>query len=274
MPTQRHTHAGRYACNPQQSICSGPLTPRSGGGGSSLRLEGTSEKPVLPGKTTRCRRVSLRVDPTSWYLWGLHQYPPLPLVRGGEAGQLRPPIAPHVKGLSDEASFRVGCGRGGQEKGREAERENQYIHSIPQCTHFLTVWPYLITDIKARAHTPKGLYIFQSIFRRQTNVDVVLENELTFSLTYCTHGSIGNVATAPAQAGDKWFTLLAPHISQYAHWTCNEPACTVVLEAGQRCLKVLKEKRWDGYMKRNGVCVDVHGWLTAYMSTNAWCGPS
>lgn len=175
---------------------------------------------------------------------------------------------------SDEASFRVGCGRGGQEKGREAERENQYIHSIPQCTHFLTVWPYLNTDIKARAHTPKGLYIFQSIFRRQTNVDVVLENELTFSLTYCTHSSIGNVATAPAQAGDKWFTLLAPHISQYAHWTCNEPACTVVLEAGQRCLKVLKEKRWDGYMKRNGVCVDVHGWLTAYMSTNAWCGPS
>lgn len=199
MPTQRHTHAGRYACNPQQSICSGPLTPRSGGGGSSLRLEGTSEKPVLPGKTTRCRRVSLRVDPTSWYLWGLHQYPPPPPSPGAGWRSWAAPASNSAsrKGArtrSDEASFRVGCGRGGQEKGREAERENQYIHSIPQCTHFLTVWPYLITDIKARAHTQT---------HRQTNVDVVLENELTFSLTYCAHGSIGNVATAPAQAGDK-----------------------------------------------------------------------
>lgn len=97
----------------------------------------------------------------------------------------------------------MGCGHGGEEKEREAERENQYIHSISQCTHFLTVWPYLITDIKASVHTLKGLYIFQSIFRRQTNVDVVLENDLTFFFTYCTHGSIGNVVTAPAQAGDK-----------------------------------------------------------------------
>lgn len=53
-----------------------------------------------------------------------------------------------------------------EEKEREAVTENQYIHSITQCTHFLTVWPYLITDIKARARTPKGLYIFQSSFRR------------------------------------------------------------------------------------------------------------
>lgn len=53
---------------------------------------------------------------------------------------------------------------GGDEEEREAETENQYTHSITQCTHFRAVWPYLITDIKARAHTLTGLYIFH--FRR------------------------------------------------------------------------------------------------------------
>lgn len=41
---------------------------------------------------------------------------------------------------SDGASFVGGCGGEGEEKEREAETENQYVHSITQCTHFLAVW--------------------------------------------------------------------------------------------------------------------------------------
>lgn len=70
---------------------------------------------------------------------------------------------------------------------RETERvgtENQYIHIIPQCAHFLAVRPYLITEIKARARTLRGLYVFQSDFRSKTIISLVLQNELTLFFTY------------------------------------------------------------------------------------------
>lgn len=73
--------------------------------------------------------------------------PSLPPLCGGEAVHLTYRGSYRLR----RGFFPGGCGGGGgEEKGREAETGNQYIHSITQCTHFLAVWPYLITDIKAR----------------------------------------------------------------------------------------------------------------------------
>lgn len=67
-----------------------------------------------------------------------------------------------------------------ERKERETETENQYIHRITQCTHFLAVWPYLITDIEARARTMKALYIFPSVLDdRRMLMPVFLNKSVT-----------------------------------------------------------------------------------------------
>ena len=146
-----HTHAARYACNPQLVICSGPLTPVSGGVGSSRHsdLRGHQKSQCSLGGP---RGVGMR--PSTWT--------PPPGTSGGSTNTLPSPgegwrswVAPASSSASstgartdsDGASFVGGCGGGGgEEEEREVETENQYIQSITQSTHFLAVWPCLITD--------------------------------------------------------------------------------------------------------------------------------
>lgn len=161
-----HTHAGRYACNPQLVICGGPLTPVSGGVGSSQHSDLRGHQRI---QCSQGRPRGIGMCPSTWT--------PPPGTSGGSTNTLPSPgegwrswVAPASSSASrtgahtdsDGASFVGGVVVVVEEGGREGSGDRKSIHpehysvySFPNC---VALFNHRATEERRHTHCDVTTY--------------------------------------------------------------------------------------------------------------------